>query len=82
MREVDLVLERSRQRLAFEFKASLTPELTKGGHAALKVVRPKRTFIVCPMHDDGYDPFPDVRVCGINEALRTLRGMDRPSRPE
>lgn len=70
--EVDLVLERGARRLAFEFKASLSPELTCGGKAALELLRPSQAFVICPMAEDGYELAPGVRVCGIEEALRSL----------
>jgi uncharacterized protein len=71
--EVDLIMERGGRRLAFECKAALAPELTRGGYAALDILRPERTFLVCPAEEEGYDMAPAVRVCGPNELLRHLR---------
>lgn len=71
--EVDLLLERGTRRLAFEFKMSLAPELTRSGRAALELLKPLSTFLICPMDDAGYDVAPDVRVCGIDEALRRVQ---------
>jgi len=34
--EIDLVMQRGTKRIAFEFKASKSPELTKGFYQALK----------------------------------------------
>lgn len=75
--EVDLVLERGARRLAFEFKASLSPELTRGGRAALGLLRPARAFLVCPTADAGYETAEGVRVCGIDEVLRELATVDK-----
>lgn len=70
--EVDLILERGGRRLAFECKVSSAPDLTRGGHAALELLRPERSFLVCPMETDGYDVAPSVRACGPDELLREL----------
>ena len=68
--EVDLVLDRGTRRLAFEFKMSLSPELSRSGHAALELLKPTQTWVVCPMADAGYEIAPGVSVCDIDEALR------------
>lgn len=70
--EVDLILDRGSRRLAFEFKATLAPELTRGCRAALESLGPERTLVVCPMTGEGYDLAPGVRVCGIGEALAVV----------
>ena len=70
--EIDLILERGRRRLAFEFKASLAPRLSKGFPATLDVLKPERVWIVCPMEEPGY-PLPhSARVVGIGECLDEL----------
>lgn len=73
--EVDLVLERGKRRLAFEFKVSLSPELTRGCRAALEMLRPEKTAVICPMDDEGYDIAPGIRVCGIDEALTRVQEL-------
>lgn len=70
--EIDLVLERGSRRLAFEFKLSLSPELTLGGRNALKLIKPEQTFLVCPMQDAAYDMADTIRVTGPNELLASL----------
>jgi predicted AAA+ superfamily ATPase len=73
--EVDLVLDRGARRMAFEFKATLSPELTRGGRAAIGLLRPERAFVVCPMDESGYDLDPTVRVCGMDELLGDLERL-------
>lgn len=70
--EIDLVLDRGGRRLAFECKATLSPTLTRSGRAALDLLRPKRTWIVCPTAEPGYDLAPNVHVCGMDELLAEL----------
>lgn len=71
--EIDLVLEKGRQRLAFEFKASSSPKLSKGFSATLKILRPQKTWIVCLIDAGGYPIGEGVRVAGIPEVLANLR---------
>ncbi|MDZ4197865.1 MAG: AAA family ATPase [Kiritimatiellia bacterium] len=74
--EVDLILERRNRRLAFECKASLSPELTRSGRAALEILQPERAFVVCPMAEEGYDIAPNLRICGPDELLRILSEIE------
>jgi predicted AAA+ superfamily ATPase len=70
--EIDLVLERGRRRLAFEFKASLAPRTSKGFPATLDALKPEGTWVVCPTEEPGY-PLPrGARVVGIGECLSDL----------
>jgi predicted AAA+ superfamily ATPase len=71
--EVDLILERGRRRLAFEFKASAAPQLTKGFFAVLDALQPDQTWVVCPMDREGYPLRDTVKVAGIGETLRDVR---------
>ncbi len=73
--EIDLVLESGRRRLAFEFRASLDPSLTRGNRTALDLISPEQAFIVCPTQDPGYPVGDGVRVCGIAEAVAAARGF-------
>jgi hypothetical protein len=41
----------SGERLAFEFKASLSPHLTRGFPGTLETLQPEKTWVVCPMID-------------------------------
>ncbi len=60
--ELDLVLEKGRRRLAFEFKASSAPSPTRGFHQAISDVEPEHTFIVAPV-DQAYPIADAVTVC-------------------
>lgn len=70
--EIDLVLTKGRQRLAFEIKASLSPHLSKGFPETLKALMPDHTWVVCPMTGPGYPIHSGVRVVGITECLKEL----------
>lgn len=51
--EMDLVLEKGRRRLAFEFKASSAPTLTRGFHQAIEILNPEHTYVIAPV-DESY----------------------------
>ncbi|MBA4393561.1 MAG: ATPase [Desulfobacca sp.] len=72
--EIDLIMDKGRKRLAFEFKASLSPHLTRGFPGTLEALQPERTWVVCPMTDSGYTLRPGVQVAGIRECLKNLGG--------
>jgi predicted AAA+ superfamily ATPase len=60
--ELDLVLEKGTRRLAFEFKASSAPAVTRGFHQAVEDIRPQHTFIVAPV-DSSYPIGEKITVC-------------------
>ncbi len=70
--EIDLVLDRGGRRIAFEFKASLSPELSRGSLSALRLLKPGNSYVVCPMDTEGYDIAPGIRVLGIDQVLREI----------
>lgn len=75
--EMDLVLEQGRRRLAFEFKASSAPTLSRGFHEAVADLRPEHTFVIAPV-DRSYPLGPAITVCppaGVAEGeWRVTRG--------
>jgi hypothetical protein len=70
--EIDLILERGRRRLAFEFKASMSPKVSRGFPSTLKLLQPEQTWIVAPVKE-GYPHSPGVTVANIGEVLQQLR---------
>ena len=68
----DLILDKCRRRLAFEFKASLSPHLSRGFPGTLESLQPEKTWVVCPMTETGYKLRPGVRIAGIEECLKDL----------
>lgn len=74
--EVDFVMERGGRRLAFEFKASVSPQLTRGCVSVIGDVAPEHTWIVCPI-SKGWDLRPRVSVVSMDEALEAVRPFDR-----
>ena len=73
--ELDLVLTRGRRKMAFEFKASLSPRLSRGFTQAITDIAPDKTMVVCPMDGDGYFIRDGVKCCGIRECLRDIRSF-------
>jgi len=65
--EIDLVLEKGRERIAYEMKASSAPDVGRGLYEAMKVVNPDRTYIVAPV--EGSYPLKDGIIVGD---LRTI----------
>ncbi|MEN6373800.1 MAG: ATP-binding protein [Smithella sp.] len=73
--EIDLVLTKGKTMLAFEIKASLTPHLSRGFADTIRVLKPERTWVVCPMTDPGYSIASGARVIGISECLKDLGAL-------
>lgn len=70
--EVDLVLEQGQRRLAFEFKASLSPTLTRAFRSAIEDIKPEYTWVVYP----GVDRYPvaqEIEVIGLVELMDYLK---------
>lgn len=64
--ELDLVLEKGSRRLAFEFKASSAPTVTRGFHQAIDDLRPQQTCIVAPV-DQSYPIGKTILICSPGE---------------
>ena len=60
--ELDLILEKGKRRLAFEFKASSAPAVTRGFHQAIEDVGPEHTYVVAPV-DQSYPIGEKITVC-------------------
>lgn len=71
--EIDLIVERGRKRLAFEFKASMSPKLSRGFPGTLTVLQPDHTWIVAPV-SESYPKGPGVTVANIKEVLQDIGG--------
>lgn len=71
--EIDLILERGRKRLAFEFKASMSPRVSRGFSGTLDVLQPDRAWVVAPV-SESY-PLPSgAIVTNLRGVLNDLRG--------
>lgn len=70
--EIDLIIERGRKRLAFEFKASMSPKLSRGFQGTLSVLKPDHTWIVAPVAEP-YPKYPGVTVTNIKEVLQDIK---------
>ena len=69
--EIDLIIERGRKRLAFEFKASMSPKLSRGFAGTLTVLQPDHTWIVAPVIEP-YLKRPGVTVANIKAVLQDV----------
>ncbi len=74
--EIDLILERGQKRLAFEFKASMAPKLSRGFQGSLDVLRPNQSYVVAPVPE----PYPlksGALVTNIKDLLKILTETTR-----
>ncbi len=69
--EIDLILERGSRRLAFEFKASVAPKVSRGFYGTLELLELEQVWIVAPVQE-AYDKHPRVKVSPIREVLEDL----------
>lgn len=67
--ELDLILEKGKERIAIECKASTAPKLTKGFWRAVQLVKPRITYIVVPTEEESFALKENVWVTGINELI-------------
>lgn len=69
--EIDLVLIRGNRKVAFEFKASTTPHVTKGFWNGLRDLDIEQAWIIAPIKESY--PFRDnVRVSPLSELLSRI----------
>lgn len=73
--ELDLLIVRGHERLAFEFKYSSTPKATRSMHAALEDLNLERLTVVCPSTRT-YPLTPDITVTNLGD-LATRYGRRR-----
>jgi len=69
--EIDLILERGRKRLAFEFKVSMSPSVSRGFGGSLEVIQPEHTWIVSPVQET-YLLRPGVTVASLGDVLEDI----------
>ena len=69
--EIDLVMERGQKRLAFEFKASRAPKLSRGFKNTLEVLNPNQTWVVAPV-SESYPLMSGVQVSHPVDLLSEL----------
>ncbi|MCA1762554.1 MAG: ATP-binding protein [Flavobacteriales bacterium] len=67
--ELDLILEKGKERIAIECKASTAPKLTKGFWRAVQLVKPRITYVVVPTEEESFALKENVWVIGINELI-------------
>ncbi len=69
--EIDLVLERGRKRLVFEFKASMSPRVSRGFAGTLEVLQPACAWVVAPVKEAWELP-QGAKVCDLTTVLSDL----------
>lgn len=69
--EIDLILQRGQKLLAFEFKLSVAPKVSRGFYNTLKLLEVNYAWIVAPVQE-GYQKSPNVKVASIGEVLEDL----------
>jgi len=72
--ELDLIMQKGTQKIAFEFKVGDVPKPTKGFWQALEDVDPGVTYIVSP-HSDKYPLKENVWVTGLDELANELKEL-------
>jgi predicted AAA+ superfamily ATPase len=72
--EIDLIMERGQKRLAFEFKASVAPKLSRGLQGSLAVLNPERSFVIAPVPEP-YSLKSGTLITNIKDILRILEGV-------
>lgn len=69
--EIDLVLKRGNHKIAFEFKASAAPKVTKGFWNGLDDLNIDKAWVVAPIHES-YPIKENVMVCPLSEQFVVL----------
>ena len=69
--EIDLILQRGQKLLAFEFKLSVAPKVSRGFSNTLELLQPDYVWIVAPVQE-GYMKSLNVKVASIGEVLEDL----------
>jgi predicted AAA+ superfamily ATPase len=69
--EIDLILQRGQKLLAFEFKLSVAPKVSRGFANTLELLQPNYVWIVAPVQE-GYQKSRNVKVASIRELLEDL----------
>ena len=66
--EIDLVLEKGRYKVAIEIKSSSAPSITQGFFEALKIIQPKKAFVLAPV-DASFPLRNDIWVHNLESIL-------------
>ena len=69
--EMDLILQKGQKRIAFEFKASKAPKLTKGFWNVMDDLKPEKTYIIAPI-EDMYPIRKNVFVAGLQQGCNLV----------
>jgi uncharacterized protein len=72
--ELDLVMERGSRRLVFEFKASMSPRVSRGFPGSLELLKPDKAWIVAPVLESYSIPSGAVvtNLQGVLEELEEI----------
>ena len=70
--ELDLLIVRGAEKLAFEFKYSSAPKATRSMHSAIEALDLDQITIVCPT-ESAYPLTEKVRVAGLSQLVQEMR---------
>jgi len=70
--ELDLLITRGNKNIAFEFKYSSTPKITRSMHSALRELELDRIIVVCP-GDTTYPLAERIRVTNLRQLAKEMR---------
>lgn len=72
--EIDLILQRGQKLLAFEFKLSVAPKVSRSFTNTIELLKPNYVWIVAPVQE-GYMKSPNVKLASIKEVLEDLNNV-------
>jgi hypothetical protein len=71
--EIDLIMIRGNQKIAFECKASTAPKLTKGWWDAIDDINPDKTYVVAPIDSSAYPLSDSVTITSLIECINLVK---------
>jgi len=69
--EIDLVLEKMNEKICIKIKSSSTPKLTQGFFESLKIINPKKSYVVANIKDS-YLIKDDILAISLKELIKIL----------
>lgn len=70
--EIDILIEYHGKRIAIECKATVTPKLSPGTYTAIEDLKPKQTFVVCPV-SEGWQMRKGIEVVSVSGLIDRLK---------
>ncbi len=67
--EIDLIMERGREKMAIEFKASSNPKVKPGTISNLEILDIYELWVITPTEDE-YDLKKNIHITGLESFIR------------